>query len=63
MDVEKAFDNVDTEVLLDKLDNTGIDTCYVDWIYNFLTNRKYIIKTGDVITETETSDALPQGST
>lgn len=64
IDLEKAFDLVDNKILLLKLQNIGIENCFIEWIQNFLTNREYVIKNSESACTASkiTSDGLPQGS-
>lgn len=61
MDLEKAFDNV-TDKLLNIMESFGIEFNFIDWIQEFLTNRKYIVTSDNFSSEFITSDGLPQGS-
>lgn len=60
--VDLAFDCVDTEILLNTLENYGVDDNFVDWIQEFLANRNYIVTAGNESSNFTTSDSLPQGS-
>ena len=63
LDLAKAFDTVNHEILLKKLEHYGIRGIALEWFKNYLTNRKQIIKY-----KSEKSDSLtikcgvPQGS-
>ena len=57
LDLSKAFDTLDRNVLLSKLNYYGIKDTALDWFKNYLTNRTQYV---DSIREIETG--VPQGS-
>ena len=63
LDLRKAFDTVDHEILLTKLSKIGIDPSTLQWFQSYLSNRKQRTSCGN-----ELSDSLaiyfwcPQGS-
>ncbi|XP_077536195.1 uncharacterized protein LOC144148548 [Haemaphysalis longicornis] len=57
LDLKGAFDNVAHEAILRNLNNTGCGKKTYDYIVDFLSNRKAIIKIGDV-----TSNPITLGS-
>jgi hypothetical protein len=62
-DLEKAFDSVDHEILIDKLNTIGINPLIGRWIKNFLTNRKSVVKIDDKYSEPfYPKTGVPQGS-
>ena len=62
LDLSKAFDTVDHEILFDKLDAAGIRGIPLSVIKNYLTNRKQYVIVNGVSTETFISLGVPQGS-
>ena len=47
-DVEKAFDSVDHNILLSKLENAGIRGVALDWFSSYLSGRLQKVLIGDV---------------
>ena len=63
MDLSKAFDTVDHDILLKKLDMYGIKGINLKWFHSYLTNRKQFIKYRDQNTDLEILRCgVPQGS-
>ena len=63
VDLKKAFDTVDHEILLKKLSHYGIRGIANEWFCSNLTNRKqYVIIGNQVSTLNEISTRVPQGS-
>ena len=63
IDLSKAFDTVDHNMLLKKLDIYGIKGKNVKWFHSYLTNRKQFIKCRDQNTGLEVLRCgVPQGS-
>ena len=63
LDFAKAFDMVCHESLCIKLKNCGFGTEIVNWISDFLTNRKQRVVIGDNIAEwKDVTSGVPQGS-
>lgn len=68
LDLSKAFDSVDIDILLNKLQNYGIRGLMLKWLTSYLTNRvQYTVINSDNKTETTSSTlklkyGVPQGS-
>ena len=63
IDLSKAFDTVDKEILTKKLELCGITGCNLRWFESYLSNRKHFITYGDKQTNIETiTCGVPQGS-
>ena len=63
IDLSKAFDTVDHEILTKKLELYGIKGCNLEWFESYLSNRKLFITYGDKQTNIETiTCGVPQGS-
>ena len=63
IDLSKAFDTADHDLLLKKLDMYGIKGTKLKWFCSYLTNRKQFIKCCDQITDLEVLRCgVPQGS-
>ena len=63
VDLEKAFDTVNHEILIKKIEHYGIHNSYKDWLKSYLNNRKQFVTLGDSksIQQTVTC-GVPQGS-
>ena len=63
LDFAKAFDKVDHEILLKKIDKHGIKGKIGNWIKEFLSNRKFIVvANGTKSEEGEVKSGVPQGT-
>jgi len=63
IDFQKAFDTVDHQILLSKLQHHGIRGIANSWFKSYLTNRKqFVIISGKKSTELNISHGVPQGS-
>ena len=63
LDLSKAFDTVNHEVLLRKLDRMGFRGIVSSWFKSFLSNRKIKVLVGDSCSEERNLNiGLPQGS-
>ena len=64
IDLQKAFDTVNHEILLEKLKYYGIRSKQNDWLRSFLTNRKQYVSMEDFFSQTKiVKCGVPQGST
>lgn len=61
IDIEKAFDKVDTNILLRKLKAMKFENKYIYWIIENIRNRKITIGEGNSMTHKTLSEGLPQG--
>ena len=64
IDLSKAFDTVDHEILLKKLVYYGINGNYLKWFKSYLSNRKQCVSFGknEKTSELEITCGVPQGS-
>ena len=63
IDLIKAFDTVDHDILLAKLRKYGVDNLEFAWFSSYLTNRKQYCKVNGVSSKTEDIKCgVPQGS-
>ena len=67
IDLSKAFDTVDHQILVKKLEKYGLSGEILEWFSNYLTNRKQFIEYGNCTKKTWTNFELikcgvPQGS-
>ena len=63
VDMSKAFDRVNHELLLAELHNCGIGEVVLQWFRNYLDNRKQAVKVGvDLSSPVSCTRGVPQGS-
>ena len=63
LDFSKAFDNVDHDILLDRLDHYGIRGCALSSLKSFLSCRtQYVIYDGSKSNRQMIKSGVPQGS-
>lgn len=63
LDLKRAFETVDREIMLEKLENIGINGIELKWFTNFLSSRKQCTKfKGAISKELEVPIGLPQGT-
>ena len=63
LDVAKAFDTVNHDILMRKLENCGIRRIPLEWFNSYLNERKQLVKINEVKSATLTIKCgVPQGS-
>ena len=63
LDFAKAFDTVNHEILLHKLEHYGIRGKTFDWFKSYLSNRKQCVSVNGVVSELQSiAHGVPQGS-
>ena len=63
IDLSKAFDTVDHQILLSKLKHYGVNEKALAWLQSYLSQRKqYIENTNDIKYLLEIDCGVPQGS-
>ena len=63
IDLQKAFDTVDHDILLQKLYAIGFSKHSVNWFRSYLTNRTFLVNLGNVFSQPAcASSGVPQGS-
>ena len=62
-DLSKAFDSVDHEILISKLESYGLKDIELDWFRNYLTDQKHLVSFGKEISDPcLITSGVPQGS-
>ena len=63
LDLSKAFDSIDHQLILKKLATLGLENSSVRWIESYLTNRRQTTKFRNFTSKEETvTSGIPQGS-
>ena len=63
LDLKKAFDTVDYDILIEKLDHCGVRSILKDWFTSYLKNRKQYVTFNDhKSTIKMIQTGVPQGS-
>lgn len=63
LDLSKAFDTVNRDIMTDKLERLGFGGLVLDWFRDYLTDRRVYVDVGGVKSNVETLNiGLPQGS-
>ena len=63
LDFAKAFDKVDHKLLMKKIRNLGIEGRLLNWIANFLQDRKqHVIVDGEISKTAHVTSGVPQGT-
>ena len=60
--LRKAFDSVPHKVLMEKLQQTGLNINILAWIGNYLTSRKQMVVNGSSSSDSHVLSGVPQGS-
>ena len=63
IDAMKAFDTVNHQILINKLQNYGIRGALLEWLKNYLTNRKQCTVANNIVSDyRDITYGVPQGS-
>ena len=63
LDLSKAFDSINHDFIIEKLQNLGMDLSVTQWINSYLKNRKQATKFSNFISKEESVESgVPQGS-
>ena len=63
LDYSKAFDLVDHNILIRKLQNYGVPDLLLRWLGSFLSNRQQCVRIGQEVSEwLQMNGSVPQGS-
>ncbi len=64
IDIKKAFDTVDHNLLIKKLYNSGVKGKLLNWFIDYLSNRFQSVRVGNTISDyMKVKSGVPQGST
>ena len=61
-DFSKAFDTVPHQIVCDKLKTTGLNPYIINWIIDFLANRKRVVVNGLTTDLVNINRGVPQGT-
>ena len=63
IDLQKAFDTIDHDILLQKLHATGFSKHSVNWFWSYLINKTFLVNLRNAFSQsTSVSSGVPQGS-
>lgn len=63
IDLKKAFDTINHEILIDKLERYGIRGIVLQWVRSYLSNRKQFVRLGESMSSClSIACGVPQGS-
>ena len=63
LDLSKAFDTLDHNILIEKLQYYGLDDLALNWFRSYLSNRKQALRLNDTLSEWyDIKTGVPQGS-
>lgn len=63
LDLQKAFDTVNHEIMIEKLKAVGVDHNTTNWFHSYLTDRRQFVSLGDTKSSLNpNSCGVPQGS-
>ena len=62
IELQKAFDTIDHDVLLQKLYAIGFSKHAVNWFQSYLSNRSFLVNLGNISQPASVSCGVPQGS-
>ena len=60
--LEKVFDTIDLDILLQKLYAIGFLKHTVNWFQSYLSNRSFLVNLGNISQPVSVSCGVPQGS-
>ena len=63
LDMSKAFDSIQHDILLSKLQNIDFSQGALDWFQSYLSNRQQCVRIGDAVSKVLPLEfVVPQGS-